>query len=70
MSGNGVFFSLKTFRLLLGHMIIPVPEMPAPGGQQAGRKTQIPAVQSGFLGLKSRCCAGVPGLQAAPSRAP
>ena len=44
--------------------------MPVPEGLQAGRKTQIPVVQSGSWGLKNRCCAGVPGVQVAPSRAP
>lgn len=70
MPANCIFLGPKPFRLFLGYVTVPVPEMPAPGGQRAGRKTQIPAVQSGFLGLRSRCCAGGSGLQAAPSRAP
>ena len=46
---------------------LPVPEMPAPGTLQAGRKILIPVEQGG---LKNRYCAGGPGSQAGPGGAP
>lgn len=58
------------FVFFTGHRILPVPEEPGPGRLQAGRKTLIPAVQRGPLGLRNRCCAVGTGWHIAPREAP